>query len=107
MPEQPFDSDSTGEQQHPEQSNNEFDEHSPAHNNDQSGEEDDENQLKEDDEEVYCFDENKKCLFVDDSRIKKTMNQLLISPMMTLDRIYLMMVEQFSFVNNVLYIFKF
>ncbi|CAF4950006.1 unnamed protein product, partial [Rotaria sp. Silwood1] len=59
MPERPFDNDNTGEQQHVDQSHNEFDENSPANNNEQPGDQeeeededdDDDNQMKEDEEE--------------------------------------------------------
>ena len=47
MPEQPFGKAKTGEQ-----SNSEYDENTPANNNEQSGEEDDENQSRTD--EVCC-----------------------------------------------------
>ncbi|CAF4841938.1 unnamed protein product, partial [Rotaria magnacalcarata] len=44
MPEQPFDNDSTGDNQHAEQPHNEYDESSPANNNEQSGDQEDDEQ---------------------------------------------------------------
>jgi hypothetical protein len=99
MPERPFGTDSAEEQQP-----TELNENSPANNNEQSGEEDDEEYQSDDEEEEVCFIEqidNKNRSFIDYFRTMK-MNQHLTLLMMTMDRIFLMMVAVLTCKKNLI-----